>query len=58
MRLSMAADAWLRMWDINDSSESEKIRQLFLKYCGLELRAMVRILEDQIIISSIMFFEP
>jgi len=41
----MAANAWLSLWEMEDSGEIEKVRNALLKYCKLDTLAMVRILE-------------
>jgi hypothetical protein len=41
----MASSAWLSTWELEDSSEIEKIRNALLEYCKLDTLGMVRILE-------------
>jgi hypothetical protein len=41
----MASNAWLSTWELEDSSEIEKIRNALLEYCKLDTLGMVRILE-------------
>ncbi|MFH0812002.1 MAG: hypothetical protein V2A69_04080 [Pseudomonadota bacterium] len=44
----MASSAYLRIWELEDKAEVEKIRQALLKYCKLDTLGMVRILEKLI----------
>lgn len=44
----MASSAYLRMWELEDKAEVEKIRQALLEYCKLDTLGMVRILEKLI----------
>ena len=41
----MASNAWLGLWELEDSSEIEKIRNALLEYCKLDTLGMVKILE-------------
>jgi len=41
----MAANAWLRLWEMDDSGEIDRVRNALLEYCKLDTFAMVRILE-------------
>ena len=41
----MASNAWLSMWELEDSSEIEKIRNALLEYCKLDTLGMVKIIE-------------
>jgi hypothetical protein len=42
----MAANAWLRLWEMEDSAEIGKICTALLEYCKLDTLAMVRVLEE------------
>lgn len=42
---AMASNAYLRMWELQDSAEIDKIRKALLDYCKLDTLGMVRILE-------------
>jgi uncharacterized protein DUF2779 len=42
----MASNAYLGMWEMQDHSEIEKIRNALLDYCKMDTLAMVRILEE------------
>ncbi|MGA9177752.1 MAG: hypothetical protein WBZ05_10950 [Desulfobacterales bacterium] len=41
----MASNAYLDMWEMQDPSNIEKIRNALLEYCKMDTLAMVRILE-------------
>ena len=41
----MAANAWMRLWEVEDFAEIEKMRNALLVYCKLDTLGMVRILE-------------
>ena len=41
----MAANAWLSLWEMEDSGEIDKVRNALLEYCKLDTLAMVRILQ-------------
>ena len=41
----MAANAWMRLWEMEDSGEIVKVRNALFEYCKLDTLAMVRILE-------------
>ena len=41
----MASNAYLSMWEIQDTSEIEKIRNALLEYCKMDTLAMVQILK-------------
>ena len=41
----MAANAWLSLWEMEDSEEVDRIRNALIEYCKLDTLAMVRILE-------------
>lgn len=41
----MASSAWLNLWELEDASEIERIRNALLEYCKLDTLGMVRILE-------------
>jgi len=42
----MAANSWLRLWEIQDPREICRVRNALLDYCRLDTFAMVRILEE------------
>jgi hypothetical protein len=41
----MAANAWLRLWEMDDSAEIEGVRSALLEYCKLDTLGIVRVLE-------------
>ena len=43
---AMASNAYLRMWELQDSAEIDKTRKSLLEYCKLDTLGMVRILEE------------
>jgi len=42
---AMASNAWLSLWELEDSDEIKRIRNALLEYCKLDTLGMVRILD-------------
>ena len=51
----MAANAWMRLWEIEDSAKINKIRNALLDYCKLDTLGMVRILEKLICANTVTY---